>query len=210
MSEGVIGARPYGGVSAESRTAERRKRMIAAGVEVFGSVGYRAATLAAVCAEAGLAKRYFYESFETMEDLLVAVYDHVLADLRQRVAEGVAEASDGLAVVTGALDGLFAWVEDNPRAGRVHLFEVLGVSPRVDAVYRAATREFADLLVLVLQATEPTIALTEGQQKTLGMAIVGSGLQLAQDWVLGEFHPSRAELVEDARGLLVALATGGA
>lgn len=184
--------------------------MIAAGIEVFGTVGYRSATLGAICAEAGLAKRYFYESFDSMEDLLCAVYDTVLAQLRDRVAEGAVDATDGLATVTGALDGLFSWVEDNPRASRVHLFEVLGVSPRVDEIYRAATREFADLLVQALLATEPEMSLTEGQQKALGIAIVGSGLQLAQDWVLSDLRPPRAELVENTRGLLLALAAGGA
>ena len=210
MGGEAASTRPYGGVSAESRTAERRQRLIAAGIEVFGTVGYRSATIGAICGEAALAKRYFYESFDTMEDLLCAVYDHVLADLRLRVEGGASEAEDGLAAVTGALDGLFSWVEDNPRASRVHLFEVLGVGPRVDALYRAATREFADFLVRALLDTQPAIALTDGQQRALGMAIVGSGLQLAQDWVLSDLHPPREELVENARGLLIALATGGA
>jgi AcrR family transcriptional regulator len=210
MGEVASGSRIYGGVSAELRISERRERLIAAGIEVFGTVGYRSATLAAICAEAGLAKRYFYESFDSMEDLLCAVYDKVLAQLRHRVAEGAAEATDGLATVIGALDGLFSWVEDDPRASRVHLFEVLGVSPRVDEIYRAATQEFADLLVQALLSTEPEMSLTEGQRKALGIAVVGSGLQLAQDWVLSDLQPPRAELVENTRGLLVALATGGA
>lgn len=202
-------SRPYGGVPAESRRDERRERLIDAGIELFGRDGYRTATIESVCRESGLAKRYFYESFDTKEDLLSAVYDHLRVDLRDRVAAGALTGSDGMSALLGAFDGLLSWVEDNPRGARVHLFEVLGVSPRIDAGYRGATQEFAGLLVDALMSAG---TLTEGQSTVLGLTVVGAGLQLAQNWVLSDLQPPREDLVEDARGVLttlVAAATGG-
>lgn len=198
-------SRPYGGVSAEARREERRERLIEAGVELFGRDGYRSSTIEAVCRESGLAKRYFYESFGTKEDLLSAVYDHLRVDLRGRVAEGALSGS-GLDAVLGAFDGLLSWVEDNPRGARVHLFEVLGVSPRIDAEYRGATQEFAELLVDALIGSD---VLSPGQAKVLGLTVVGAGLQLAQNWVLNDLEPPRSDLVADARGLLTTLAAAG-
>jgi AcrR family transcriptional regulator len=202
-------SRPYGGVPAEARREERRERLIEAGTELFGRDGYRTATIESVCRESGLAKRYFYESFGSKEDLLSAVYDHLRVDLRDRVAVGALSGTEGMTAVLGAFDGLLSWVEDNPRGARVHLFEVLGVSPRIDADYRGATQEFAELLVGALVESD---TFTAGQSKVLGLTLVGAGLQLAQNWVLNDLEPSRAALVEDARGVLTTLAaaaTGG-
>lgn len=197
-------SRPYGGVPAEARREERRERLVEAGIELFGRDGYRTATIESVCRESGLAKRYFYESFATKEDLLSAVYDHLRVDLLDRVAGGARSGTDGLTAVLRAFDGLLSWVEDNPRGARVHLFEVLGVSPRIDADYRGATQEFAELLVDTLIGSD---TFTAGQSKVLGLTVVGAGLQLAQNWVLNDLQPPRRALVEDARGVLTTLAS---
>ncbi|HWG94520.1 MAG TPA: TetR family transcriptional regulator, partial [Mycobacteriales bacterium] len=55
--------RVYGGLTAEERAAQRRSRLLAAGLEVFGTVGYAGATQRAVLQQAGLGERYFEESF---------------------------------------------------------------------------------------------------------------------------------------------------
>ena len=41
--------RPYGGVAPEARAAERRDALIRAGTRVFGTVGFRKATVRAIC-----------------------------------------------------------------------------------------------------------------------------------------------------------------
>ncbi|MGH9792076.1 MAG: TetR/AcrR family transcriptional regulator, partial [Candidatus Acidiferrales bacterium] len=64
------------------RSAERRARLIQAGVQVFGTKGFHSATVKQICAEAGLTERYFYESFENLNALFLATYDHELERLR--------------------------------------------------------------------------------------------------------------------------------
>src|ERR1700750_1425158 len=66
-------ARPYGGLAMAERVAARRARFIEAGTELFGTQGFRGATVRGICAAAGLTDRYFYESFETLEALLSEV-----------------------------------------------------------------------------------------------------------------------------------------
>jgi len=63
----------YGGLSAGARVAARRDRLLAAGLELFGTQGYQCTAIDQVCAEAGLTKPYFYESFRSREELLGAV-----------------------------------------------------------------------------------------------------------------------------------------
>ena len=59
----------------EQRTAERRERFLEAGLNIFGNEGFHAATVRKICKEAGLTDRYFYESYSSMEALLIEVYE---------------------------------------------------------------------------------------------------------------------------------------
>ena len=45
-----------------------------------------------VCARAGLTERYFYESFKDREELLLAVFDAIIADATRVVLEAVEAA----------------------------------------------------------------------------------------------------------------------
>ena len=82
--------RSYGGVSADDRLAGRRRRLLDAGLELFGTNGIAATTIADVCAQAGLTKRYFYESFATIDELAGAVFGEVTDRLVQQVAPAIA------------------------------------------------------------------------------------------------------------------------
>ena len=74
--------RTYAGESLSERTARRRQQFLDAGLQVFGTTGYRTATVRQLCKQAGLTDRYFYESFASTEDLLVAVYEREFDELR--------------------------------------------------------------------------------------------------------------------------------
>src|ERR1041384_2917106 len=78
--------RRYSGQSFEDRQAERRERLIRAAVQVAGRVGLDATSVAAICAEAGLTARYFYESFPTREAIFVEAYRAVQDELFAYIA----------------------------------------------------------------------------------------------------------------------------
>ena len=238
--------RPYAGASREEREDARREQIIAAGIELFGTRGYRAATVGAICEVAGLNKRYFYESFATLEDLLVAVYERVVADLQAVVLAGgaadaggsetVTEAQGGesttasgadttatpgveiaatpgaeaMAVLRGFMDGFLGWAQANPIFARVHLFEVLGVSGRIDELYRRHGRviggELADALCVAVSGT----VLTGTRRRVLGDLLVGAGIQIVVDWVIGDYQPPRQELLSEIESTLGWVLTAGA
>ncbi|GAA1857842.1 TetR family transcriptional regulator [Brevibacterium marinum] len=187
--------RPYAGASREERESARREELIAAGISLFGTQGYRAATVGSICAEAGLNKRYFYESFATLEDLLCEVYGRVVADLRASVLAG--EGEDAATVLRGFMAGFLTWAQANPVQARVHLFEVLGVSARVDELYRRQARTIGDELANRLSATVAGPELAAGQQRVLGDVLVGAGVQMVVDWVISEYQPPRDELLDE-------------
>ncbi|MBX5487665.1 MAG: TetR/AcrR family transcriptional regulator, partial [Mycolicibacterium hassiacum] len=87
-------ARPYRGVDAADRLAGRRRRLLEAGLELLGTPDGDPAelTVRAICAQAGLGLRYFYESFSDKDDFLAAVYDAVVADIAATTQAAVAAA----------------------------------------------------------------------------------------------------------------------
>jgi AcrR family transcriptional regulator len=73
------------GLSPDARKAERRTLLLDATFDLLGTEGAEATTVRAVCLKARLNPRYFYESFDDLDTLVVAVYDRVV-ERRQRVA----------------------------------------------------------------------------------------------------------------------------
>jgi AcrR family transcriptional regulator len=81
--------RIYGGVSAVRRREDRRQRLIDAGLELFGTRGVAAVGIVDICAEAGLIKRYFYESFTSIDQLAAAVFEQVTDRLVEQVVPAI-------------------------------------------------------------------------------------------------------------------------
>ena len=68
----------YGGRTAGERRAERRQRLLDAGLHLFGGgPGYRATSVSALCEEAGLSTRQFYEEFSNLEEVLAALHPFI-------------------------------------------------------------------------------------------------------------------------------------
>ena len=76
-------SRTWRGQTTQERQSERRDRLIEAGIELFGTRGYANTPVKAICEEAGLTERYFYEAFEDREALLDQIYEILIADCRR-------------------------------------------------------------------------------------------------------------------------------
>jgi AcrR family transcriptional regulator len=197
--------RSYGGASAGERAAERRTKLLDAGLQVFGTVGYHAATVRAICAEAGLTERYFYESFGNSEDLLCAVYARIIAALNQRVqAAVVAAPREPEAIARAALKTYFETCRD-PQVARVMFAEILGVSARVDRLYQKAMSDFANLIRTVTMSlyTEQNQATLDTEMLSAGM--VGAVVQIAMRWMLDGYKQSQDSVVDSAYAIFVAV-----
>lgn len=73
-----------------------RKSIVGAARKLFITQGYRAATIKAVAAEAGVAERTVYNTFATKQELLAAVCSAWLdeAEVRPLIAKALAEPDD--------------------------------------------------------------------------------------------------------------------
>src|SRR5882757_1371593 len=129
--------RPYGGVEARERVAQRRHRLLEAGLELLGGTD-DAAELAvrAICREAGVSARYFYESFTDKDELVGAVFDWVIADIAATTQAAVASAPPKEQSRAG-MANIVRTIAGDPRIGRLlfssHLANTVLARKRVEA-----------------------------------------------------------------------------
>src|SRR5690606_18091288 len=136
--------------------AERHQKLLDAGIQVIGSQGYHATTIKAVCAEAGLTERYFYESFSNSEALLCEAYAHIITQLRERIAASLsAHQAQPDSLIEAALSSYFTYLRAHPAQARLIMVEVLGVSPTVDQHYRQVMEDFAQFLAATRRGLYP-------------------------------------------------------
>ncbi len=178
--------RRYRGASADERRQERRDRLLDAGLHLFGTSGYHGATVRGLCQAAGLTERYFYESFSNSEDLLCAVYEQVLATQRERMLAAVAQAApQPEAMIRAGLKAFLAYIRECPAAARVQFVEVLGVSKRVDHLYRQAIESFAGLLRSLGAPAGGTASRVDIDMLSVGL--VGAMVGIGSRWMLSGF-----------------------
>ena len=102
--------------------------------------------MTAVCAEAGLTERYFYESFADREALLLAVFDRITHEATEAILAAIsASAREARARTRAAITAFVELMTDDPRKGRVAFVEAMGSEALVRRRYESISA-FAALL----------------------------------------------------------------
>lgn len=189
-------SRTYGGLSESERVLERRERFLEAGLEVFGTIGLRGATVRGLCKAAGLTERYFYESFEDTDDLFCAVYEKQTAVLRDFFVAEVPRLPRDLESRVRAALGLYYNIMRDERRVRILYTEVMGASPRIASVHNANVLLGAQMAAFLLRTDNPELALSDDQALCLGYAINGACTTLAVQWMAGGYVQEQRLVVE--------------
>jgi len=173
-------ARSYGGLSADERGAQRRARLLDAGLELFGTQGIGETTVDEVCAQAGLTKRYFYQNFATLDDLVHAVVERVLAELTSSVMPAI--TASGWRNPRPAISAFFDVVLADPRLVRLLVVEthIGSLAPR--------RQEFIERVVDLWLLADPEISEHPEhlpEQRLLAHAYAGAAGETALAWVNG-------------------------
>lgn len=194
----------YGGVGAAERQHARRERLLAAGLDLLGTDGRQATTVRAVCARAKLTPRYFYESFEDLDALLLAVFDEIGAELAQVVLEAVTPPpGDARRTARAAIGAAVDLVTGDPRKGRVLFAEGIG-SEALTRRRLATLRGFASMVAAQGRAFygvgEPGDPLVE----TTALMLVGGLAETFMAWLDGSLQSGREQLIDNCSDLFVA------
>lgn len=165
--------RSYRGVSAEQRRAERRARLLAAALDLVGTVGLAATTMTEVCARARLTERYFYESFRSLDELVAELMTEQAERLQEHVLAAVARVpqDDPRGTLRAAVLAFFELTDGDPRLSRVVLAESMG-SPALRVRRHQLVHRFADLVTEHAQRRYGA-ALSPAAAKLGGVLLVG-------------------------------------
>jgi AcrR family transcriptional regulator len=113
---------------AAGRDAPPAQRLLRAAEELFGESSYRRATVAGICARAGIATGSFYAHFGSKAEIFAAVVRQLNADLRTAMRKAIEQAGDGQ--------------RDRERAAFRAFFDMLSQRPWMDRIVRES--EFVD------------------------------------------------------------------
>lgn len=190
--------RPWRGVSAQDRRAQRREQVLAACFDVVGESGVDDTTIEAIVKRAGLSKRYFYESFSGRDDVLVATFDELMARIRQRLSDVVATAWSDDERVAAMVAALARALAEDPRGAR--LFVEAGRVGSLERRLHQAFDEFSELLVDALfdSSTAPRVAAT-------ALLVVAGTTEVLARWLQGQIQLDESEVVELITGIGVRL-----
>ena len=201
----------WSGKEPAERRRERRDLLLDTAFDLLGTVGTVGTTVRGVCEAARLNPRYFYESFDDLDALLVAVYDREARQVFTLMqAAGDAAAGDPLGQSRAALGVLVAHLTEDPRRARVLYLEGLGnealARRRMEAMRVLATE-------LAREATRGAVAGASSPDPVVEIAatlLVGGMSELMLRWVHGELDVPVDELVDDVARLFVATAEAAA
>ena len=199
--------RRWRGQTTEQRQAARRKLLIEAGIELFGTQGYASTSVKAVCDEAGLTERYFYEAFPDREGLLIAIYDMLIEDAAAATLKSIEGIEDDMKLsMRAALHGFASHVTKDPRRARIQEIEVIGVSPALEERRRNAIHAFADLIAARVRQFGGREQAGPIRLDVISLGLVGAVNEQLIDYVLGHLDISLDDLVANQVAVFETLA----
>jgi AcrR family transcriptional regulator len=199
-------SRTYRGITPAERKAERRERLLDAGLELFGTVGYARTSVRAVSAAAGLNSRYFYESFSSREDLLYSVYQRIVGDIFTRASEAVGREDTIEGQARAGLRAAWTVVTEDRRRARIVALEVVGVSERLERLRhdtRQALAQFTADNALSLAGSGVRLRLNP---VLTARFLMGGVVEVLLEWINGDLDASVDEVVEHFTALFTAAA----
>ena len=149
-------------------------------------------TVRAICADAGLTARYFYESFTDKDQFVGAVFDGVVADVAATTQAAIAAAPVS-EQMRAAMGNIVRIITVDPRIGRL-MFNTRLADPAV-----ARKRLESGALFAMLSGEHVGALLGRHQNdriKAIGHFVVGGVAQTISAWLAGEIHLSPEALVD--------------
>jgi AcrR family transcriptional regulator len=172
----------WSGVPLEDRQARRHGDLVTAGIQLLGSAGGPAVTVRAVCRQANLTERYFYESFADRTEFVRAVYDDVCNTAMSTLISASTPRQ--------AVERFVALMVDDPARGRVLL-----LAPSSEPVLTRLGAEwmpsFIDLLQRKLtRITDPIV------QNMAATSLIGGLTALFTAYLDGRLAADREQFID--------------
>lgn len=195
--EKPVKARPYGGLAVQERREARRKKLIDAGYELFGTVGFSETKIEQVCALAGVGIRSLYDEFGSLEHLYRAVYDDVVdkAFSAVRSALQTSHAQTTSAMLSTGIGMYFHQMLDDRRSGRIVSIESARLDVFLGSHRNDTLKRFADLTNRLVKGKTQ---LDESSMVIWSTMLAGALNELVIAAVIAEDEPNVEQLAKSS------------
>ncbi|TYL52165.1 TetR/AcrR family transcriptional regulator [Nocardioides sp. BGMRC 2183] len=191
-------------MSADERARQRRSKLLEATLAVWTDPE-RNTTMTAICNEAGLTERYFYESFANLDDARRALLESIAGEIesatRRAAEEADAAGADAVQRTRAAIRAFVDLLVADPRKGRAAIIEAGGV-PALRGRRTELLREFAHATAAEAQVL-PERSTSDGE--IAGLLFIGGMAELVTAWLDGAVQATPAEIVDTATRTLLGL-----
>lgn len=203
--------RSYGGESAPERIRRRRSKLLDVALTAMAENRWRSATVAGLCAEAQLNKRYFYESFSDLDALANAVIGEIAADAGHAAVTAYAKSIElpQADQARTAVDAVVGALGTDHRKALVLLGGVAD-SPAVHVRRTDAMKGLTAILVGHARSVHGVELENDSLAATAPAFVIGGTAQAILSWSDGTAPISRNQLVDDISSLWLALGESAA
>ncbi|WP_245997693.1 TetR/AcrR family transcriptional regulator [Nocardia pseudobrasiliensis] len=205
MSQETNAGRMYAGQPVEDRQRQRRARFLESGLTVFSRDGYANSSVGAICKDAGLSSRQFYEEFTGRESLLLELYEHIDRESREAVSAALADTSEHRAVeaIDAAVRAYVEAIGRDPRKARVALVEVVGAGPKVEKFRLELRRAWGSLLASAAEDAALQGEIPPGDYEMRSVAIIGAVNYVVDAWSGSEPRRPLDEIIRVLRRVII-------
>lgn len=201
-------SKPWRGSTREERDAARRSRLLDAGLEAFGTTGFRRTTVTGLCTLAGVSTRHYYSLYSSLDDLLAAVYGQICDDLVERIRSVPAPGDDTAAWLRGTVRAVLLPLLEDPRTIRILEIEMVGASDELERIRLDTTERIVDALAAWYAVVSGDSDPSTGRQ--VGVFVEGGMSEMlvahTREGLGGDHSPE--SLIDAASRLIARLMTG--
>lgn len=194
------------GLDDQQRQGERRRLLLGAALELFGTRGYARTSIELLCQTAGIGTNSFYELFPNKEAVMIGLYDQLAERFEQAVLHRYLEHRAEADPIHPMVSAFVHEAVDDPRVARVAFIESAGISADVEEHRRRVRNTFIDGLQAIGSDIRQAYDSVPDEQvrdrlgpgsRRNAVAVVGAIVEMTLDWLLDPEPDPIEDLIDD-------------
>ncbi len=182
----------------------RRRQLLDAAIESFGSKGYHQAQVSDIIEHAGVARGTFYLHFKGKREIFDAImeelFEKVQAEVRSLPREAVDQIPDQIKGNIGRVMGLLL---DQPMLAQLLVNAAVGTDQEQDERLRVFYGQLLDLIQRGLKQGQEMGFVRQANNKVLSISLFGSVKEVLYQSLLGTEELQRTAMIEEIYQLVL-------
>ena len=189
--------------TSQTRSKERRQRLLDAALSVFSKKGYRDGAMDEIAGESGTSKGGVYFHFPSKQAIFLALLDRTAARLLDNVEEAIASENDPIAKADAALLAVLRTFARHRGLARLFMVEALGAGREFHERVLQIHSDFARVIKRQLDEAVAEGVIEPVDTDVASRAWFGALNEIVTTWVLSQKPGSLEESYRALRPILM-------